>query len=183
MGGCGKPQTSSTRAGGGPRPEYVDTLRRGDLVEVRFTGNPTPPTDKAERIKDDGTISLPLIGAVQAEGKTAGQLQNDIYEMYVPQFFRQLTVTVNTESRYFYVYGEVQQPGRLLYSGQITTLQAIAAAGGFTDFAARSRIELVRLNGEQHVINGRRADNNPGLDLPVIPGDTINVPRRNPFGR
>jgi polysaccharide export outer membrane protein len=182
--GCAGSGGGPTRgaAGGPDAAVYQDKLRRGDLVEVKFSGSPNPPEDKSERIKDDGTISLPLIGAITAQNKTGGQLQQEIHDAYVSKYYRQLTVTVNTESRYFYVLGEVKHPDRIYYSGQITVLQAVAAAGGFTDFAARTRIELSRLNGEQQIVNGKRAAKRPELDLSVFPGDTINVPRRTPFG-
>jgi polysaccharide export outer membrane protein len=185
--GCASKAPPTTISGGAPRTNtsgnFVDFLRRGDLVEVRFSGNPSAPDNKAERIKDDGTISLPLLTEpVLAEGKSAGQLQKDIHDRYVPGYFRHLTVTVNTEERVFIVDGEVKQPDRLYWTGQITVLGAIAAAGGFTDFAARKRVELTRLNGDYHIINAVRARKNPALDLPVIPGDRINVPRRSPFG-
>lgn len=170
------------KSGAGKAEGYSEILRKDDLVEVKFSGSPSPPTEKSERIKGDGTIDLPLIGAVKAEGKTRGQLQEEIQKLYVPKYYRQLTVTVNTESRYFYVYGEVRAPDRIYYNGQITVLQAIAAAGGFTDFAARTRVELTRVNGERHIINAKSAAKRPEMDLAVFPGDTINVPRRGLWG-
>lgn len=186
LGAAGCRNTSTRQLTTGPGQfkdaEYVDILQRGDLVDVKFSGNPTPPADVSERIKDDGTIALPLVGSVQAAGLTSGQLQTKIKELYVPNMYRQLTVTVRTENRFFYVDGEVRQGGRLVYSGQITVLKAIAAAGGFTDFAARKRIQLVRANGEQYRINGNDAQEDVSQDLQVIPGDRIYVPRRSPFG-
>jgi protein involved in polysaccharide export with SLBB domain len=70
-----------------------------------------------------------------------------------------------------------------MYAGEITVLRAIASSGGFTDFAARGRVELVRANGQKLKVDSRRAADNAKLDLPVVPGDTIYVPRRSPFGR
>lgn len=172
--------------GGAPGPvplPFVDVLRVGDLVKVTFSGNPTPPMDQEERIKDDGNINLQFVGSVQALGKTAGQLQKEIQDAYVPKLYRRLTVTVLTENRVFFVDGEVRQPGRLVYTGELTVLKAVASAGGFTDFAAKNRIELVRTTGEKFVINARKAKDQPRLDLPVIPGDRIYVPRRSPFGK
>jgi len=160
-----------------------DALRKGDLVQIVFSGIPTPPADVDERIKEDGTINLQLIGNLPAEGKTPGQLQKEIQDAYVPKYFVRLTVTVKTERRVFYVDGEVRRPDRFVYEGEISLLQAIAAAQGFTDFAARGRVELVRNTGEQLVIDARKAKDNPTLDVPIVPGDRIFVPRRSPFGR
>ncbi len=179
--GCGTTGGTAQRAGA-ERPALVDVLKKGDLVEVTFSGNPTPPEDKAERIKDDGTITLPLIGAVVAEGKKPGELQKYIHDQYVPRFYQRLTVTVRTENRVFFVDGEVKSPGQILYSGEMTVLGAIASAGGFTDFAAKGRVELIRATGEKLEINASRAAQNPAANVPVLPGDYIYVPRRSPFG-
>src|SRR4030095_4642237 len=158
-------------------------LRIGDPVRISFSGNATPPQDVEERIKEDGTINLPLVGSLTAEGKSAGQLQKEIQDLYVPKYFQRLTVTVKTENRVFYVDGEVKHPDRFIYQGEITVLQAIAAAQGFNEFAGRGRVELTRSTGEKLKIYYRKARDNPSLDLPVFPGDRISVPRRSPFGK
>ena len=160
----------------------MDILRINDLVQIFFSGNPSAPKDFNERIKEDGTISPPMIttpedGPVKAEGKTVGELQKILQERY-NKYFRSLTVTVLTESRYFYVDGEVRSPSRQSYSGAITVTKAIAAAGGFTDFAKRSKVHLIRANGEKHTINYDKALRKAELDLPIHPGDQIVVPRR-----
>jgi len=190
LAGCGgsgskSPSTngSPARVGARSTPSLPDALRKGDLVQIVFSGIPTPPADVDERIKEDGTINLQLIGNLPAEGKTPGQLQKEIQDAYVPKYFVRLTVTVKTERRVFYVDGEVRRPDRFVYEGEISLLQAIAAAQGFTDFAARGRVELVRNTGEQLVIDARKAKDNPTLDVPIVPGDRIFVPRRSPFGR
>ena len=78
----------------------------------------------------------------------------------------------------FYVGGEVKNQGRISYIGPITVLKAIQSAGDFTDFAQRKRVKLTRLNGKTETINCIKAREDPRLDLPVFPGDTIHVPRR-----
>ncbi len=170
-------------ATGASKAVQADSLRRGDLIQIDFSGIATPPADLEERIKEDGTINLQLIGNLMAAGKSPGQLQKEIQDAYVPKYFVRLTVTVRTERRVFYVDGEVRRPDRFVYEGELTVLQAIAAAQGFTEFAARGRVELVRSTGERIVIDSRKAKRNRRLDVPVVPGDTITVPRRNPWGR
>lgn len=184
---CGGGGTNKNATGGsGPARAGVSTkpdlLRKGDLVKVSFSGTPNPPSEQEERIKEDGSINLQYIGSVQAEGKTPGDLQREIQNAYVPKLYRRLTVTVKTENRFFYVDGEVRSSGRLIYAEEITVLRVIAAAGGFTDFAAKTRVELVRATGEKIVINARLAKDNPALDPIVLPGDRIFVPRKSPFG-
>jgi protein involved in polysaccharide export with SLBB domain len=182
--GCALFALAGCASSGGGGKGGADVLRVEDLVEVRFSGTAQPPEGKDERIKADGTIYLPLIGSIQAAGKTAGQLQREIQDAYVPRFYQpgQLTVTVKSEYRMFYVYGEVRRPDRFAYSGQMTVLSAIAAAGGFTDFAAKTRVQLIRSNGERVEVNTKRALKNRSLDPAVYPGDNIYVPRRSPFG-
>ena len=187
-GGTGGAETNSSagttgRANQRSNPVLVDALRKGDLIQIVFSGIPSPPANLEERIKEDGTINLQLVGNFLAEGKTPGQLQKEIQDAYVPKYFVRLTVTVKTERRLFYVDGEVRGPDRFVYEGEITLMQAIAAARGFTDFAARGRVELVRSTGERLVIDARKAKDNPKLDVLILPGDRIFVPRRSPFGR
>ena len=149
----------------------------GDTVIVTLSGLPDPIEPHQEPIKEDGTITLSNIGKVQAAGKTAGELQNEIHDLYVPAFYRHLTVTVNIGDRVYYVRGEVKQPGRLIYAGQITVTKAITSAGDFTDFASH-KVWLIRAGGQRIKVNCDKALENPSLDPPVYPGDQIQVPRR-----
>ena len=129
-------------------------------------------------IADDGTISLPLIGRIQAAGKTPGELQDDIDKAYVPQYFLHLTTTVTAQSRVYYVGGEVMHPGPEVYVGQTTVTTAIQAAGDLSQFASHSRIWLTRPDGTRIQVNYDKALNDPAQDPPVFPGDKIEVHRR-----
>jgi protein involved in polysaccharide export with SLBB domain len=150
----------------------------GDTVTVDFSGAADPIPEHLEPIKEDGTITLPYIGPVRARGKTAGELQNDIHDLYVPKYYVRLTVTVSSPQRVFYVGGEVKQPGRQLYVGETTVTKAIQAAGDFTDFANRNKVWLIRSTGDRIKVNCNKALQDPSLDPPVYPGDQIQVPRR-----
>jgi polysaccharide export outer membrane protein len=150
----------------------------GDTVAVTLTGLPETIEPHVEPIKEDGTITMPNIGHVQAAGKTAGELQNEIYNLYVPKLYRHLTVTVNTGDRVYYVTGEVKQPGRQLYAGQMTVTKAITTAGDFTDFANHKKVWLIRANGQRIKVNCNEALRNPPKDPPVYPNDQIQVPRK-----
>ena len=150
----------------------------GDTVAVALTGLPEIIEPHVEPIKEDGTITMPNIGHVQAAGKTAGELQNEIYNLYVPKLYRHLTVTVNTGDRVYYVTGEVKQPGRQLYAGQMTVTKAITTAGDFTDFANHKKVWLIRANGQRIKVNCNEALRNSSKDPPVYPNDQIQVPRR-----
>lgn len=153
----------------------------GDMVMVTFSGISEVLAPHGEQIKEDGNITLPLIGAVKAVGKTAGELQKEIHSSYVPKFYVRLTVTVTPppESLVFYVTGEVRIPGAKPYnSAGVTVTQAISTAGGLTEFARKSRIQLKRANGTSVRVDYEKALEDPKNDHRVFPGDSINVPRR-----
>jgi protein involved in polysaccharide export with SLBB domain len=152
----------------------------GDTVTVTFSGLPDTqtPSPHLEPIKEDGTITLPDIGKMQAAGKTAGELQNEIYAGYVPKFYTHLTVTVSTGDRVYYVRGEVKGAGRQLYVGETTVSRAIASAGDFTDFANHNNILLIRSSGQHIKVNVDKVMEGKEVDPPVYPGDQIEVKRR-----
>ena len=150
----------------------------GDTIIVSLTGLPEEIPPHQEPIKEDGTITMPDIGKVQAAGKTAGELQNQIHDLYVPKFYTHLTVTVNIGDRVYYVSGEVKAPGRQLYVGQATVTKAITSAGDFTDFANHKKVWLIRANGQRIKVNCEKAIQDSSQDPLVYPNDQIQVPRR-----
>ena len=156
----------------------VPRFHVGDTVLVSLSGLPQEIPIHQEPIKEDGTITMPDIGHVQAAGKTAGELQNEIYNLYVPKLYRHLTVTINPGERVYYVTGEVKQPGRQLYVGQMTVTKAITTAGDFTDFANHKKVWLIRANGQRIKVNCNKAIQDSSLDPQVYPNDQIQVPRR-----
>lgn len=179
--GCLTDSASSTENAAPPDPASIaasELLRKGDMVMITFSNIPNPPLPHQERIKEDGTLTLPLIGSVKAEGKNPGQLQKELQDAYVPKYYRNMVLTVRTEDRFFYVGGEVKLPNKYVHTPGVTVLKAIASAGGFTDFAAKTRVELTRSNEEKIIVDCKKAQRQPKLDLPVYPDDRIFVPRR-----
>lgn len=156
-------------------------LAKGDMVKITFSGIDPIPLPHEEQIKEDGTITLPLINAVKAEGKTAGELQKEIRDKYVPDYYKRLTVIVTTDRRVYYVQGQVRSSGRQEYIGPTTVLKAIASAGDFTDFADRKKVHLTRTDGKRITVDCIKAAKDSTYDLPVFPGDKIEVPMRTPF--
>lgn len=185
--GCATPEgpgfsSSPAETGAPARAPLVgmasDVFGLGDQVIVTFSDASLQLHE--ERIKDDGTITLHLIGPVKAVGKTPGELQKEIQELYVPKYYQpgRLTVTVKSQERAYYVGGEVRNPNRYVYSGAITVTKAIQTAGDFTDFASKKKVRLTRADGKTLTINCKKAQDDPTLDPPVFPGDKIVVPRR-----
>lgn len=157
----------------------VGVFTIGDIVTVNFTGSIEMIPTHEERIPEDGRITLSLIGPVKAAGKTAAELQKDIHDLYVPKYYRRLTVTVTPKDLVFYVGGEVRKVGPVGYFGGTTLTKAISSAGGFTDFANKKRIQLTR-GGKTATYDWNKIQQNPSLDPLIIPGDNINVRRRWP---
>jgi protein involved in polysaccharide export with SLBB domain len=162
---------------GGPEPEV---FRVGDSLTITYSDLPQPTPAFEGKIKEDGTVTLLLNKTFTAAGKTAGELEKEIRAYYVPRYYKYMTVNVKTveSTRWYYVYGEVRQPNRQIYTSRLTVLQAIASSGGFTDFANKKKVKLTRVDGRSQIENCPKAQDNPSLDLEVYPGDKIYVPRR-----
>ena len=142
-----------------------------------------PEVSRTVPVRPDGKISLPLLNDVQAAGLTPMQLTADITQA-LRKFLNGPQVTVMVKeinSRRIFVVGEVARPGAFPMFPNMTVLQALSTAGGFTQFAKLSGIYVLRNeNGRQaiypfnykDVIRGLRPEQNIGLK----PGDTIVVP-------
>jgi protein involved in polysaccharide export with SLBB domain len=175
--GCDSMTGTAAPSAGSQTNVVVPTFHVGETVSVTFSGSPNAPDPHEELIKEDGDITLYLIGSIKAVGKTAGELQTEIHDLYVPQYYVRLTVTVKAGDLIYYVRGEVKSPGREIYVGETTVTKAIASAGDFTDFASHT-VSLIRANGEIIKVDVDKASENSTLDLQVYPGDQIDVPRR-----
>ena len=177
--GCSTaPRADAPRAISKENRAEVARFHVGETVSVLLTGTPETIPPHEEIIKEDGSLTLSLIGSVYAVGKTAGELQNEIHDLYVPKYFVRLTVTVKPGDLVYYVRGEVKGPGRQLYVGEITVTKAIASAGDFTDFANHGNILLIRSNGQRIRVDSEEAQQDSSKDPHVYPGDQIVVARR-----
>ena len=153
----------------------------GDTLTILFSDMPRDalPSPMLIKVGNEGSITLPLNTTVQALGKTPTELERAIRSAYVPSYFVNLSTSVKAEERYFFVGGEVKVSSRQLYtSHSMTVLRAITTAGGFSDFAKKTKIEVRRANGgkTEHV-DYYKALKDPKLDLPVYPNDQVIVPR------
>jgi protein involved in polysaccharide export with SLBB domain len=150
-------------------------LRSGDTLIIHLR---TTQLEQIESLVDEnGDVKLPLIGTVHAAGLTASELENKIQKDYIEKkIYRYLTVHVLVPTRSYFVRGEVRGPGRFSLVGSVTVLQAIATAGGYTDFADLSDVRLTR--GDKTVrLNAKEIERSPEKDLEVEAGDVIVVKR------
>ena len=154
-------------------------LQAGDPITVTFADVPPPGIMEWKgRIGEDGNITLHLNVTINAIGKTANQVAQEIRDAYVPKYYKYLTATVKPDERFYYVGGEVRMPNRQPYTGAMTVTRAIDTAGGFTDYAKKSQIILTRANGQKFKIDYNKAIEDRAYDPPVYPNDQIKVERR-----
>lgn len=143
-----------------------------------------PDLTRSIPVRSDGRISLPLVGELEAAGKTPAQLQQEITTR-LKTYIAQPSVTVmvaEIKSQRFNVLGRVAKPGAYPLSAANTVLDGIAAAGGFQDFAKQRSVYILRTgpDGKQtrlsfnykDVIKGKHPEENVTLQ----PRDTIVVP-------
>jgi polysaccharide export outer membrane protein len=135
------------------------------------------------QIRPDGKITLPLVGDLPAAGRTSMELR-DAIGTSLKDYIANPVVTVivvETAPQVVYVTGEVTKPGALaLVNGRMSVVQAIAMAGGFTDFAKRKDVLVMRktANGMQTLhFNYKEAldDDSRREPLQLMPGDTVIV--------
>jgi polysaccharide export outer membrane protein len=149
-------------------PYHLDA---GDRLRVVVYGQEGLTNTYA--ISAGGTITMPLIGAVPARGRTPQSLAADITAKLRDGFIREPSVAVEIESyRPFFILGEVQAPGQYPYVPNMTAESAVAIAGGFSPRAKRDRVTLTHTDasGTSRVIVP------PGT--PISPGDTVLVGER-----
>jgi polysaccharide export outer membrane protein len=163
--------------------EPLDLLHVGDVITIEFSDMPASILPREERIKEDGTVTLLEGKTFAAARKTRGQLEREIHDFYVPRYYLKMTVSIRQkeQTQFYYVRGEVRQPNRQIYISRIRLLQAIASAGDFTDFARKKSVLLTRGDGRKLVINCVKARRDESLNVEILPGDIIDVPRRNPI--
>ena len=158
-------------------------LRVGDELTVTFLDLPPSETIPPiiAPIREDGTVTLIHNQKFHAAGQTISELETTVHNWYIDnKYYKHLTVNIVLPNRTFSVGGEVRQPGSFKYPGEMTVLEAINVAGGFTDYANHT-VQLTRADHKrQENVDADKALTNPKLDLPVLPGDTINVKHRWP---
>ncbi len=158
-----------------------DVIREGDKITIRLTGVPDGEYVIEVQVPSSGGITVPLLTRTfQAIGKTPGDLANEISSAYkADKIYTNPHVTILAEQRYVNVGGDVRGPSRVAYTSDLTLLSAINSCGGFTEYANRRQVRIIR--GQQvFYVNCVTAQGNPGADPAVYPGDQIYVPR-TPF--
>jgi polysaccharide biosynthesis/export protein len=173
------PKATSAAVAAEPGPEYV--IGESDTIHVNVWRE--PDVSQTVMVRPDGYISLPLINEIHVAGYTTTALQNVLTEKF--QAFlthAQVTVTVvDIRSKRAYITGEIVRAGGYPIVAPTTVLQLIAQAGGFTAYAKRGQIYVLRQQGDKidrfkfnytDVVQGRNSKQN----IPLRSGDTVVVP-------
>jgi polysaccharide export outer membrane protein len=179
-GGAGTPAKKQTVDRGAP-DDYV--IGEGDVLHISVWKEPDTSVPSAV-VRPDGKISMPMLKEVQVSGLTPIQAEKVITEQ-LSKFISAADVTVivaGINSKKIYVVGGVKKEGPIPYTYRMTILQALSEAGGLTDYAKKKKVYVLRHeNGRDYqlpfdydaALKGERM----GLNIPLLPGDTLVVPK------
>ena len=175
-------QADAVAASGSKAHDITFVIGNDDRLAINVWKE--PDLTRSIPVRSDGKISLPLVGEVQATGRTPLQLEEEIGSK-LKNYITEPEVTVIVEqinSQKFNILGQVVKPGSYPLAAATTILDAIAAAGGFRDFAKQKNIYILRQSAGGHetriafnykdVIKGK----NPGQNIKLEPHDTVVVP-------
>jgi polysaccharide biosynthesis/export protein len=159
-------------------------LGPSDVIRITVWRNPELSTDAI--VRPDGTISMPLVGDLQAAGRTSVQLKEEIVKRlraYIKDESAIVTVSVSAINSYrFVVSGNVERPGAYSANHYVTVTEALALAGGPNKFADAGGTVVIRANpgGAPRRIPidyvGVLAGTRPNENIVVLAGDMIYVP-------
>lgn len=144
-----------------------------DQIAIYVYGEPDLSMNR--RVNESGAVSFPFLGEIQAEGLTVSQMEDRIEAGLKGDYLMNPVVSVSiSKYRNFFINGAVVQPGGYAFSPGLTARKAVALAGGFTERALRSRVDVTpeTSDGDEDVSSQRSMD-----DL-IGPGEIITVRQR-----
>jgi polysaccharide export outer membrane protein len=164
----GSGETVAVAASGG---DEAYRLGAGDKLRVIVFNEPTLSGEFT--VGATGALAMPLIGDIDAEGSTVKELADEIVKKLADGYLRDPRVSLAVLTyRPFYILGEVSKPGEYPYSSNLTVMNAVARAEGFT-YRANKRKVFIKHAGQTVEA---QVDLTP--DLEVKPGDTIRIGER-----
>lgn len=163
--------------------EALYRIGRDDVLDISVWRE--PDLSRLIPVRPDGFVSLPLAGELRAIGKTPAELAEEI-RLGISPYVQDPKVTVivrELNSSRIFVTGEVARPGVYPLRGRMSVLQAIALAGGFSDFADQDGIIVIREGGGRIPVRysdlvaeeGEEESERRARHL-LVPGDTVVVP-------
>jgi polysaccharide biosynthesis/export protein VpsN len=144
-------------------------LGSGDVIDITVFGE-DELTFQGIRLTDAGTVSYPFVGEIRAAGKTVAELEKIVRNGLLGDYLIDPKISVRvTEYREFYVNGEVKSPGGYPFQPGLTVRKAVALAGGFTEWAAKNSIVVIREDDPERKPTKMKLDSN------IMPGDIITI--------
>ncbi len=141
----------------------------GDKIRIQVFGEADLSLDSV-KLSDAGTISYPFIGEIPIQGLTTSEIQQLITSKLKGDYLIDPKVTVSVlQYREYYLYGEVNGTGSYPYAPGMTVRKAVTIAGGFSPYADKDEIKIIREFSEE------KKELTVGADAIVLPGDVINV--------
>ncbi|MEN9545483.1 MAG: hypothetical protein RLZZ34_191 [Verrucomicrobiota bacterium] len=189
-GGCQTGFDQAPASGGTPAPTVpssasatnaafsIDRIAVGDIIRVMYEASvPIAPTEI--QVPETGLVTIHMGEQVEVAGKMAADVSKEIRELFTvkKQMYKRLSVNVQVLGRTVSVGGEVRSTGSFPFEGGMTVLKAVNRAGGFTEYADRRKVRVTRVNGQQITVDCKAALKMPELDVPLYPGDRIEVVR------
>ena len=173
MGKVGEPPAAGADA---PRPEAPESreyrLGSGDRLKVDVLGQ--DEISGEYEISNTGTLAMRLVGEIEVGNMTIADLQHSLTVTLAREYLVDPLVTIEVLNyRPFFILGAVNRPGSYPYVGGIDARMAVAIAGGFTRRALDTSVVLIRKDEA-----GAEVKYRVGLEIPVLPGDTLEVERR-----
>jgi polysaccharide export outer membrane protein len=159
-----------------------DRIGVDDVFDVKVYSE--PELTGSYRVAGDGTIDYPLTGRLSVLGLRSGEVQQLLVTKLKAGFLKnpQVTVTVKERnSQKIAVFGQVAKPGQVGYVPNMTIVDAIASAGGFTGIAAKNSVNLRReVSGkiETHIYPVADIAEGRSQNVMVLPGDVLVVDER-----
>jgi len=163
-------------------PDY--TIGPKDLLEIRVLEIPEMNVER--RVKENGTIDLPMLGEFSVDGLSPMQANERLSTILTAEYVNRANVSIVVRefaNKPLSILGAVARPGSLNIAGRYTLLQAISAAGGLTQEAGKKIFVLRTVeDGDSQVIEIQRDDlfRSPDArwNIPVYPSDIVNIPAR-----
>jgi polysaccharide export outer membrane protein len=156
-------------------------IKPGDTLEISVWKE--PDLQRQVLVRPDGAFSFPLVGEIDARGKTVADL-NKLVSERLTKYISGAVVTVSVQEikgNKIFVLGQVNKPGEFIVNPSVNIMQALSMAGGMTPFAATNDIIVLRGQGKEQtamafrypeVVRGRRLETN----IELIAGDIVVVP-------
>jgi polysaccharide export outer membrane protein len=166
-------------------------LRVGDRISFQIVEDHDAP--KSLAVVDSGEVDIPYLGRVSAVDKTCKQLAAELKEQLEKEYYYRATVVIALDSANkvlgrIYIWGQVHNQGAIEIgiNEHLTVGTAILRAGGFGDFAKKTKVKLIRGTGPDGSIKKTielnmaevLEDGKVEKDVPVLPDDFIIVPSR-----